>query len=157
MSYFIIFISAVFVISVSNANDVRFRLLQNFRQKIALQLNDSDGYMKVNTRNSSCVDNIDVMVKIENGIIIDIRFDGEACAISTSATSIMIKTLIGKNIKEVKEIIENYENMIEEKEYDASVLGELVVYDSVSKQPSRKKCATLPFESIKKIIEEIEN
>ena len=132
-------------------------ILDNYQNPVNKGLTDSDGYMKVNTRNSSCVDNIDVMVKIENGIIIDIRFDGEACAISTSATSIMIKTLIGKNIKEVKEIIENYENMIEEKEYDASVLGELVVYDSVSKQPSRKKCATLPFESIKKIIEEIEN
>lgn len=132
-------------------------ILDNYQNPVNKGLTDSDGYMKVNTRNSSCVDNIDVMVKIENGIIIDIRFDGEACAISTSATSIMIKTLIGKNIKEVKEIIENYENMIEEKEYDASVLGELVVYDTVSKQPSRKKCATLPFDSIKKIIEEIEN
>ena len=132
-------------------------ILDNYQNPVNKGLTDSDGYMKVNTRNSSCVDNIDVMVKIENGIIIDIRFDGEACAFSTSATSIMIKTLIGKNIKEVKEIIENYENMIEEKEYDASVLGELVVYDTVSKQPSRKKCATLPFDSIKKIIEEIEN
>lgn len=131
-------------------------ILDNYQNPVNKGLTDSNGYIKVNTRNSSCVDNIDVMVKIENGIIIDIRFDGEACAISTSATSIMIKTLIGKNIKEAKEIIQNYENMIEEKEYDASVLGELIVYDTVSKQPSRKKCATLPFESIKKIIEETE-
>ena len=131
-------------------------ILDNYQNPVNKGLTDSNGYIKVNTRNSSCVDNIDVMVIIENGIIIDIRFDGEACAISTSATSIMIKTLIGKNIKEAKEIIQNYENMIEEKEYDASVLGELIVYDTVSKQPSRKKCATLPFESIKKIIEETE-
>lgn len=132
-------------------------ILDNYQNPVNRGLTDSNGYIRVNTRNSSCVDNIDVMVKIENGIIIDIRFDGEACAISTSATSIMIKTLIGKNIKETKEIIENYENMIEEKEYDKSLLGELIVYDTVSKQPSRKKCATLPFDSIKKIISEIEN
>ena len=68
----------------------------------------------------------------------------------------MIKTLIGKTIIEAKNIIENYENMINEKEYDKDLLGELVVYESISKQPSRKKCATLPFESIKKIISEIE-
>lgn len=37
----------VFVISVSNANDVRFRLLQNFGQRIALQLNNDDGYMSI--------------------------------------------------------------------------------------------------------------
>lgn len=132
-------------------------ILDNYQNPVNKGLTDSNGYIRVNTRNSSCVDNIDVMVKIENGIIIDIRFDGEACAISTSATSIMIKTLTGKNIKEAKEIIQNYENMIEEKEYDASVLGELIVYDTVSKQPSRKKCATLPFESIKAIIKEIES
>ena len=131
-------------------------ILENYQNPVNRGLTDSMGYMKVNTRNSSCVDNIDVMVKIENGIFIDIRFDGEACAISTSATSIMIKTLIGKNVNEVKEIIRNYENMINEEEYDKDVIGELIVYDTVSKQPSRKKCATLPFESIKKIISELE-
>jgi len=131
-------------------------ILDNYQNPVNKGLTDSDGYIKVNTRNSSCVDNIDVMVKIENGIILDIRFDGEACAISTSATSIMIKTLIGKNIEETKKIIENYENMINELEYDKELLGELVVYDTVARQPSRKKCATLPFESIKKIIEEVQ-
>ena len=115
-------------------------------------LTDNSGYIKVNTRNSSCIDNVDVMAKLENGVFIDIRFDGEACAISTSATSIMIKTLIGKTISEAESIIDNYEKMINEEEYDPEVLGELNVYDTVSKQPSRKKCATLPFESIKKII-----
>ena len=132
-------------------------ILDNYQNPINKGLTDSDGYIKINTRNSSCVDNIDVMAKLENGVFIDIRFDGEACAISTSATSIMIKTLVGKTISEVKEIIENYEKMINEEEHDKSILGELIVYDTVSKQPSRKKCATLPFESIKRIIDEIEN
>lgn len=130
-------------------------ILDNYQNPMNRGLTNSNGYIKVNTRNSSCVDNIDVMAKLENGVFIDIRFDGEACAISTSATSIMIKTLIGKTIDEAKKIIENYEKMINEEEYDEGILGELVVYNTVSKQPSRKKCATLPFESIKKIIEEI--
>ena len=131
-------------------------ILDNYQNPVNKGLTSSNGYIKINTRNSSCVDNIDVMAKIENGIFIDIRFDGEACAISTSATSIMIKTLIGKNIKEIKEIIENYEKMINEEQYDKDILGELVVYDTISKQPSRKKCATLPFDAIKEIIKEIE-
>ena len=130
-------------------------ILDNYQNPINRGLVDAHGYIKINTRNSSCVDNIDVMAKLENGIFIDIRFDGEACAISTSATSIMIKTLIGKSIEEVKLIIDNYEKMINEEPYDKDVLGELIVYDTVSKQPSRKKCATLPFESIKQIIEEV--
>ncbi len=128
-------------------------ILDNYQNPMNRGLTDSNGYIKVNTRNSSCVDNVDVMAKLKDGVFIDIRFDGEACAISTSATSIMIKTLIGKTIAETEKIIDNYEKMInEEEEYDKDLLGELCVYDTVSKQPSRKKCATLPFESIKKII-----
>lgn len=132
-------------------------ILDNYQNPVNRGLTDSNGYIKVNTRNSSCVDNIDVMAKLENGVFIDIRFDGEACAISTSATSIMIRTLIGKTVAEVKNIIDNYEKMINEEEYDKAVLGDLIVYDTISKQPSRKKCATLPFESIKRIIDEINN
>ena len=131
-------------------------ILDNYQNPEHRGLVDAAGYIKINTRNSSCVDNLDVMAKLENGVFIDIRFDGEACAISTSATSIMIRTLIGKTVSEVKRIIDNYEKMINEEPYDKDVLGELIVYDTVSKQPSRKKCATLPFDSIKQIIEEIE-
>ena len=43
--------------------------------------------------------------KFNNNKIEDIRFDGEACAICTSSTSIMIDTLKGKTINEAKEII----------------------------------------------------
>ena len=42
----------------------------------------------------------DLMVKINDGIIEDIRFDGEACAICTSSTSIMSELVIGKTIDE---------------------------------------------------------
>ena len=72
--------------------------------------------------NESCIDEVNLMVKIEDGIIKDIRFDGEACAICTSATSIMIDTLIGKSLDEVKEIYDNYDNMIDEKDYNPNIL-----------------------------------
>ena len=38
--------------------------------------------------------------------------------------------------------------MIEEKTYNESMLGEAIVYDDVSKQPSRKKCATLSWHGL---------
>jgi len=127
-------------------------ILEHYQNPMNKGLVDDESYIKVNTRNVSCVDNIDVMVKIEDEIIKDIRFDGEACAISTSATSVMIKMLLGKTVDEVKKIIDNYEKMINEEPYNASVLEELNVYDDIYKQPSRKRCALLPFESIKKIL-----
>lgn len=128
-------------------------ILEHYQNPINKGLVDEDGYIKVNTRNSSCVDNIDVMVKIVDNKIVDVRFDGEACAICTSATSVMIKTLIGKTIDESKNIIINFEKMINEEKYEKDILEDLNIYDEIYKQPSRKKCALLPFESIRKVIE----
>ena len=127
-------------------------MLEHYQKPINRGLIDNTDYVKVNTRNASCVDNIDVMIKIEGQKITDIRFDGEACAICTSATSIMIKTLIGKTIEQVKQIISNYEKMLNEEPYDKDILEELIVYDEIYKQPSRKRCALLPFEAIKKAL-----
>ena len=111
-------------------------------------------YLKINMNNESCIDEVNLMVKLNNGIIEDIRFDGEACAICTSSTSIMINTLIGKTIEEAKNIYSNFEKMLDEQEYDSDILEEAIVYDDIYKQPNRKKCATLTWEGMKKIIEE---
>ena len=43
--------------------------------------------------------------------------------------------------------------MINEKEYDKDVLGELIVYDTVYKQPNRKNCALLPFRAVGEILD----
>lgn len=127
-------------------------ILDNYQHPFNKGLIDDDSYIKINSKNESCIDDINLMLKIEDNIIKDIRFDGEACAISTSATSIMIKLLINKTITDALTIINNYENMIEEKEYDKELLDEALAYDEISKQPNRIKCATLPFRGIKKIL-----
>ena len=132
-------------------------ILENYQNPDNKGLINDDSYLKVNTNSESCIDNLDFMMKIENGIVKDIRFDGEACAISTSASSIMTRKLIGKSIDEVKKILVNYKNMIDEKEYDEDVLGELNVYDHICKQPNRKNCALLPMVSIEKMLGELES
>ena len=130
-------------------------ILDNYQDPMNKGLVDDDSYIKVNTNSESCIDNLDVMVKVVDGKIEDIRFDGEACAISTSATSIMIRSLIGKSVEEVRRILENYQNMISEKEYDKELLGELNVYDEICKQPNRKNCALLPENAIDKMLGEL--
>ena len=105
-------------------------------------------YIAVNTNNSSCIDNIDLWILIEDDIIKDIKFDGEACAISTASTSIMTKELIGKSIADAKEYITNFYNMVEEREYDESILEEGLVFDTIYKQQNRKTCAALPYKGI---------
>lgn len=129
-------------------------ILDNYQNPSHKGLMNNEKYKKVNSNNESCIDNIDLEILIEDNIIKDIRFDGEACAISTSATSIMINTFIGKSIEEAFLIIENYENMIEEKEYNSEILEELNVYEDVYMQANRKKCALLPIEGLKKVLKE---
>ena len=129
-------------------------ILDNYQDPMNRGLIEDDSYMKVNTNSESCIDNLDFMMKIEDGIVKDIRFDGEACAISTSASSIMIRSLIGKKKEEVEVILDNYRKMINEEEYDQEILGELNVYDDICKQPNRKGCALIPVRAVDKVLEE---
>ena len=130
-------------------------ILENYQEPLNRGLVEDESYLKVNTNSESCIDNLDFMMKIEDNVIKDIRFDGEACAISTSASSIMIQCLIGKTVKEAKDILNNYKNMIQEKEYDEKLLGELIVYDEISKQPNRINCALLPSVAVEKMLEKM--
>ena len=132
-------------------------ILEHYQHPLHRGLKEDESYININMNSDSCIDEIDLSVKVEDGIIKDICFDGEACAICTSSTSIMIETLIGKSIDEIKEIYNNYENMIEEKEYNCDILEQAIVYEDISKQPNRKKCALLSWWGIKKVIEKIEN
>ena len=129
-------------------------ILDNYQDPMNRGLIEDDSYLKVNTNSESCIDNLDFMMKIEDGVVKDIRFDGEACAISTSATSIMIRRLIGKSVDEVKKVLEEYQHMLHEEEYD-EILGEVMVYDEISKQPNRLNCALLPSEAIEKMLKEM--
>lgn len=132
-------------------------ILNHYQNPINKGLIDSSNYIKISTNSDSCIDEIDLMIKIEDGIIKDVRFDGEACCICTSSTSIMIETLIDKNIDEAVNIINNFGYMIDEKEYNSEILGSANVYDDIYKQPNRKKCALLPWIGMNKGINEYKN
>lgn len=129
-------------------------ILEHYQHPKNRGLTNNDNYKKCNMNSESCIDEINLEVLLENNVIKDIHFDGEACAICTSSTSIMIDTLTDKSINEASNIIENFENMIDEKEYNESILEQAIVYDDTYKQPSRKKCALLPWWGIKKLIKE---
>ncbi len=128
-------------------------MIEHYQNPLNKGLTDDKSYKKVNMNSKTCIDNLTFEYKINNGIIEDARFDGEACAISTSSASILTEMIKGKSIKEAKEIIDNYKNMIDEKEYDKNVLGDANVYDEIYKQPNRKKCALLPYEGLEKVLE----
>ncbi len=129
-------------------------IMEHYKAPMNRHRTDDESYKYVNTNNSSCIDNLDIYVKISSNIIEDICFDGEACAISTSSVSIMIKNLIGKTVDEAKEFVREFECMLEEEEYDEALLNEANAYNEIYKQGNRKHCAFLPYEGIKKILNE---
>lgn len=131
-------------------------ILDNYQNPNNKHTSDNS-YVKINTRNVSCIDNLDIYLKIKNNIIEDISFEGEACVISISSTNILINLLIGKTKDEGIYLIDNYLKMINEEEYDKDILKELEVFDDTSKQPSRIKCATLSANGIKNYLEKEEN
>ena len=132
-------------------------ILENYQNPMNKESVNDDRYIKVNTNNESCIDNLDIYLLIEDNIIKDIKFDGEACAISTSSTSIMIHNLIGKTTDEVIKYMDEFEKMVNGNEYDEKVLNEAIVYNEIYKQANRKHCALLPYLGIKKALENIKN
>ena len=120
------------------------------------KLTNDPAYMKRHMASDSCIDDIIVESKINDGVIEDIRFDGVACTIATASTSMMSELLSGKTIDEAKTIIENYHNMIDQKEYDEELLQEAVALHTVGRQANRIKCATIGWKAIEEMIHESE-
>ena len=141
---------------IVDSNIKRSIILDNYQDAKNRGIPSDDNYIKINSNNVSCIDNIDIFVKLDGEIISDIKFEGEACVIAISSTSILSDLLIGKSLEDANIILENYFNMIEEREYDSELLKEACVYDDIYKQPSRKTCATLFARGISKILNDEE-
>ena len=135
-----------------DSNIKRELILDNFNYPNNKGLTNDPSYIKKSNKNPSCIDHFDIELKLEDGIVRDIRFDGEACAIATSSLSIAIHRFIGKSKEEVLNIIDNYKKMVNEEEYDKTILEDLLAFDEIWMQESRKTCATLGVNIIEDII-----
>ena len=127
-------------------------ILENFEHPFNKDGSDELNYEKSNSNNESCIDNIDLYVDIKDNIIRDIRFNGEACAISTASTSIMLKNIINKSVNDAIKYIENFMNMVNELEYNEDELNEGIAFTEIYKQQNRKTCVTLPYVGILKVL-----
>ena len=118
-------------------------------------IND-DRYKSIHNASESCIDDITVYMLAENGVIVDCKFDGVACTISTSSTDIMCDLVIGKSFNEAKKIINEYYKMIDEKPFDEDTLEEANCFDTLYKQANRIKCGTIGIHAIEELINEYE-
>ncbi len=110
-------------------------------------------YQHYHNKSESCIDDLTVYLKSEKGIIVDVRFEGIGCAISTSSTDIMADLITNKTTAEAKSIISNYLKMILGEPYDETNLEELIAFYQINKQANRIKCAKIGTSAMGEILE----
>ena len=105
--------------------------------------------------NPLCGDKVHIYLKLnENKKVEDISFEGQGCAISMASASIMTDLLKGKEEFEIKEIVNDFLDMIKEKDQlNNNILKEddktkLMCLSGVKQYPMRVKCATLSWHTL---------
>jgi nitrogen fixation NifU-like protein len=115
----------------------------------------SDATATADGHNPLCGDKIKLFLKVSNGIIEDISFTGNGCAISTASASMMTEALKGKSLAEVQALFERFHTMLTspmDRDPDIEVLDKLAVFSGVREFPVRVKCATLPWHTLQAAI-----
>jgi nitrogen fixation NifU-like protein len=98
--------------------------------------------------NPMCGDDIIVKVILDKGIIKDIRFQGQGCAIFKASSSLMTVKVKDKSVEDVEIIIKQFREMIRGDlitHTESDILGSLILFRGISNLPSRVKCAVLPW------------
>lgn len=104
--------------------------------------------------NPLCGDRLTVWVRMDGSRIEDVSFEGSGCAISKASASMMTQAVKGKNLSDVLNLFESFHAMVTGRGAAASEpIGKLAVFSGVSEFPSRVKCASLSWHTLKKAIE----
>ena len=100
--------------------------------------------------NPLCGDRLTVYLKVDEGRIVDASFQGSGCAISKASASLMTDAVKGKTVAEARDLFEHFHAMItSEPGTDTEDLGKLSVFAGVREFPTRIKCASLAWHTMK--------
>lgn len=112
----------------------------------------ADGY------NPLCGDKVTIYADVEDGVVRDLSFQGEGCAISTASASILTEVIKGKPVDEARQLFEQFHDLVTLDDTQASPeLGKLAVLAGVKDYPNRVKCATLAWHTLHAALEERES
>jgi len=109
--------------------------------------------------NPTCGDEIELELERDNSIIKDASFTGIGCAVSRASVSIMIDLVRGKTLEEARELALIFLAMLRREELDEESmerLEEAAALQNVANMPARVKCATMPWHTLLKAIEQLE-
>lgn len=100
--------------------------------------------------NPLCGDRLTLYVKLEGERIADVAFEGVGCAISKASASLMTEALKGKTVAEARELFEKFHDMVTSSpDTILPDLGKLSVLSGVREYPTRVKCASLAWHTMK--------
>lgn len=100
---------------------------------------------------AACEDLFHIYINVDNGIVKEAKFEGDGCSISKGSVEAVLRTIEGKTTKEVEDILNTYNNFIDDEinETDFEILN---VFEIVHTHLSRRKCAKAPIGAIRKAI-----
>ena len=103
--------------------------------------------------NPVCGDKLEVYLDVDDeGRVVDVRFAGKGCAISTASASLMTEFVKGRTRKEIEETFDRFHELLTgnpSETVDATELGKLAVFSGVREYPVRVKCATLCWHTLR--------
>lgn len=118
---------------------------RNFRRPEGAN-RESEGY------NPLCGDKVTVYLDVEEGVVKDVGFEGQGCAISTAAASLMTERVKGKSVEEALALFDRFHALVAgevDPTETAESLGKLAVFAGVRDYPMRVKCATLAWHTLR--------
>lgn len=101
--------------------------------------------------NPLCGDRVQIELAVDNsGVIHDIAFSGEGCAISTASASMLTETVKGKRIDEALALFAQMHGaLIGGEPLDPNDVGKLAALEGVKQFPARIKCALLAWHTLR--------
>ena len=102
--------------------------------------------------NPLCGDHLTLYLKVADGVLADVAFEGAGCAISKASASMMTDALKGKTLAEATAFFEQFHAMVTapaSTEVKTDALGKLAVLSGVREYPMRVKCASLAWHTMK--------
>lgn len=106
--------------------------------------------------NPLCGDKVTIYLQLQEGVIKDIGFQGQGCAVSTASASMLTESVKGKTPAEAEALFERFHDLVTgqpETPSEGPELGKLAIFAGVQKYPVRVKCATLPWHTLRAALE----
>ena len=99
--------------------------------------------------NPLCGDRVTVYLNIVDEMVIEARFAGMGCAIAIASASLMTEAVIGQSVTAVEALFGAIDSLNDGDESATALPESINVLSGVRSYPSRIKCATLPWHTMR--------